>query len=118
MKRCNSPFTGARVPKSSHGSGGAPPPALPDPFYLGERMEAILVAILGPAVGAIFGAIAGKFASNGALKKCVEARKVCNDKVHALETAMTVAQARTAGLEGELDRRIRPLEEKNNTDNL
>lgn len=83
-------------------------------------LQEVLISIAAPASGAILGALAGRISSNRALKECEKARKACNDRVHVLQnrtetlrSAIFVAQARVAGLETELDKRIAALERKN-----
>ena len=83
-------------------------------------LEEVVISVAGPAAGGILGALAGRFSSNKALKACEKARKACNDKVHVLEnraeylgSQIFFSQARIAGLETELDKRISALESRN-----
>jgi len=88
-------------------------------------IEQAVLAVLPPLSGALGGLILAHFRSNRALKACREARKACNDELHALKSDYSTlkghllrAESRIAGLEGEMERRLRPLEVKDASSHL
>lgn len=75
-----------------------------------EIAAQVLSSTLPVALGGLFGLILAHLRSKRALKVCQEAKMACNDKVHALEAALTVAQIRIVALEREFDLRLKALE--------
>ena len=90
-------------------------------------MVEIIVQALSDALpailGGIFGLILAHLRSKKALDACLTAKKACNEEVHCLKTeisdlktAVLVAQARTVGLEVELEKRVGRLERLEGSD--
>lgn len=76
-------------------------------------MPEALIITLAPLSGAVLGTILGRLGANKALKTCQEAKKACNDQLHAIKADVLTAQARVVALEYELERHLRRTEAKN-----